>query len=145
MSARGWLAVALMLFAPLAGATCTLQTPMIALGTYDPLNPAPPPVLVAIQATCTESTAISVSAGKGSSGSFAERTVRMGVEAVRYNLFIGTTDTTIWGDGTPATGVVAQIVNPDEVVQLVGNARIYPGQSPLPGFYSDTLIFTATF
>ena len=129
-------------FAAPAQASCSFQLSPIALGSYEPLSYAPPPVLVSVGVLCTQSSDITVSVGKGYSMDYTERTLRMGANTVRYNLFVGTNDLSVWGDGT---ATISASVPEGEIIQLIGNARIYPGQSPLPGYYSDTLIFTISF
>lgn len=145
---RWFLSVALLAaasFAAPAQASCSFQLSPIALGSYDPLSHAPPPVLVSVGVSCTQSSDIIVSVGKGYSMDYTERTLRMGANTVRYNLFVGTNDLSVWGDGTANTSTISASVPAGEIIQLIGNARIYPGQSPLPGYYSDSLTFTISF
>lgn len=124
---------------------CTLQTPMVALGAYNPLEAIPAPVVVSVQVTCPAPTTVAVSVSKGNGGTYDKRVLTRGTQRVYYNLYLGTNQSTLWGDGTQNTGVIQKAVEANTPTPFTGNAQLYPSQSPEPGVYTDTLVFTATF
>lgn len=126
----------------MAQAACTLETPTVVLAPYNALGPAPNPTNVSFSLACTENAVVKIQASAGNSANLLGRQLRQGSNAIAYNLYVGSTGTTIWGNGTSNTGVVTANVGANGSVQVVGNVRVPGSQNPLPGMYSDVLMFT---
>ncbi len=92
-----------------------------------------------------------VDLSQGSSGNFAQRTMRFGNSELLYNLFNSATYTQIWGNGTGGSVRVAYslLVNPGNFQVNIMDHPIYgriPAQQPVDtGLYSDTILVTLTF
>lgn len=145
---------ALLLAAPAVHAAqrCTIEAPSLSFGEYEPGTGEPLDTVGAVSVRCTGSPAssIRITLSGGASGQPAARELRAGLEALAYNLYLDAARTRIWGDGTAGTEwvVVAppatQGSRPREADVSV-HGRIFPGQDPAPGGYSDALVLTVEF
>lgn len=117
----------------------------IAFGAYDPFSAAPADSTGTLSWRCPPGQGTPrILLGTGSSGTFAWRELRQGVEALRYNLFLDAARTQVWGDGSGGT-----FVGPDRVRgggggvrQTTVYARIPAGQDPRVGTYTDVVVVT---
>lgn len=79
----------------------------------------------------------------GSSGSYAERQLRAGERALRYNLYLDPARSIVWGDGTGGTGVRSEsVLVPglgSTVLEYPVYGRIVQGQRSAVGRYADDI------
>ncbi len=88
---------------------------------------------------------ITLSAGNGT---FANRQLKLGTNAVSYNIYSDSGYTKIWGDGSSGTSTVT-----DGYLLAIGSTtKKYPAYGSIPGgqnkpagTYSDTLTVTITY
>ena len=93
---------------------------------------------------------VQVKLSTGSSGTFANRTMRNGVRNLSYNLYTNAAATQIFGDGTGGSQTVSvpinfTIISPPgpEVTGKVTVFAVLPAQATPPvGVYSDTIVVT---
>ena len=84
----------------------------------------------------------------GSSNSVAQRTMQSGSEILRYNVYVNSVRTTVWGDTDPLK-VSGSVKLTNARPQITNNHAAY-GRAPAAqdvraGAYADTLILTMTF
>lgn len=93
---------------------------------------------------------IALSVGNGSGATFARRKMTSSLNAantLEYGLYRDSTRNEVWGDGTGGS-VLACDVKCDAAsvpVTTTVYARIFGGQSPAAGSYSDTIVVTLMF
>jgi spore coat protein U-like protein len=87
----------------------------------------------------------SVALSKGG-GTYAQRVMANGADALKYNLYADSMHMTVWGDGTDGTvtqsltGIITLGSTNYTVFGLVG-----AGQYPTPGTYSDSITVMVNF
>lgn len=111
----------------------------VAFGTYDVFDPAPRDATARIRLVCPQGPSPQIVISKGSSPTYAARTMTSGTDVLRYNLYLDPSHQVVWGDGTDGSST---FVAPHGNVQATVYARIPPGQDVAPGAYSDTLVVT---
>lgn len=131
--------------AGVAQAACSLETAPIVLAPYNALGPAPTPTNVSFSLKCTANTVVRIQASAGNSGSLFGRRLLQGGNAIAYNLYVGSTGTTVWGDGTSSSSTISASAAANTPLQIVGNIRLGVGQNPPPGVYTDVLMFTVIY
>ena len=91
----------------------------------------------------------SVLMGPGSSGDQANRTMFSGpTNTLSYNIYQNAARTLIWGDGTPPTVTQSGIRNNNGRPSWFFYpyfGRLFAGQSPNSGFYTDSIVTTVLF
>jgi spore coat protein U-like protein len=155
---RNILFAGLMLAAvPAQGATCSVTSlPTLNFGSYNPFSVTNLDITTTATITCTstrrsgEGVTTTTSLTRGGAPSFSPRQMRSGVtNTLNYNLYTTTARTTIFGDGSAGTATHSASGTASRTVPLVINdnifGRIFAGQDPNVGTYSDTLIYTVTF
>ena len=89
-----------------------------------------------------------VTLSKGSSNSYASRTMQLGASNLNYNLYLNTQNTVIFGDGTGGSSVWGPY-GPTVLTLGSVNIPIYgliPARQNVPaGIYTDTIIVTVAF
>ena len=139
-----WLVVAvLMTIASRAwsGTTCTVASPGVVFGSYDPFSAVALDITGTITVTCNTSAPSTISLSPGG-GTYASRKMTSGAHTLNYNLYTTTTRTIVWGDGTAGTSTVA--ANGTIVAKTV-YGRIPALQNAFVGSYSDTITVTIAF
>ena len=142
--------VAVLLLWGLAGraeAACTISTTAVSFGTYDVFNGSATTSTGTITYKCGNADHnITITVSTGSSGTFANRTMKKGAESLTYNLYRDAAFATVWGDGSGTTGTY-QINNPPNNlnVNLTVYGRVLALQDVSAGSYSDTVIATVNF
>jgi spore coat protein U-like protein len=155
-----WFAFCLCISQCEAGVSCTFIFPtLINFGNYNPTSPVAATATGTIQFHCTGSNRggtgqqiqITLNPGVNSGGSFNPRDM-MGpapTDLLAYNLYLDSTDTTIWGDGTQGTSVYTYNYTPGNTGNIT--ATIYGQLFPLqnvpasPSPYTDSITVTATY
>jgi len=140
----------MMLGAPKAEAACTVTATAVAFGSYDVYAAGPTDSTGTIIYRCSASDHdIRIAISAGTSGTFANRTLKTGSENLLYNLFYGGF-TQVWGDGTSSTITVpGSIMFTGSQTSRSTNHSIYgrapAQQSVRSGSYNDTIVVTITF
>lgn len=122
-------------------ATCTVSITNAAFAAYDVFakTKATSTGKVKVKCNLIASYTIALSAG---SGTFTSRVMASGSYQLAYNLFIDSSHTTIWGDGTSGTSTVS-------ATSLGATYSVYamiPALQNVPvGSYSDTITVTVTY
>lgn len=93
--------------------------------------------------SCDSPTNVEVGLSTGSSGSHANRTMSSAGSEMRYNLYVDSGRTAVWGDGTGGSSTVAVNAGASENVTVYG--RIAPDQNLPAGAYSDMIVVTVTY
>jgi spore coat protein U-like protein len=95
-----------------AAVTCTVSTPGLAFGSYDVFAAGATSGNGTLNITCSldptdqgaqKLVPYVISLSTGSSGSFVQRTMKSGTNALGYNLYTSNTYSVVWGDGTGST------------------------------------------
>lgn len=146
-----FLAVILLLCADTVFAiNCRIRLTPLSFGTYIPLAPAPVDVIGQLNVRCGgQPGTFAVLMGPGISGNYSVRTLTAGgADLLNYNIYIDPARSQIWGDGTPPTFTVTGSRNrrgrPTRYSYPV-YGRIFAGQAPNEGTYTDNLLTTVLF
>lgn len=133
--------------------SCNVSASGVSFGPYDPSYSQPKTATGTVTLSCTvtllgllESWTISLS--PGSSASYTNRSLVNGASTLRYNLFTSSSYSTVWGNGSGATGVISETVllvvgNSTHVYTVYG--RIPPLQDVRKGNYSDSILVTVNY
>jgi spore coat protein U-like protein len=135
---------------------CTTTATSIAFGIYNPLNTVGTASTGTISVTCTATgsgtTNITVTASlsTGMSGSYTTRTMRSGVNALDYNIYLSPAYTQVFGNGTGGSYTVSE--GPITISAGQGGSGsgtmygyIPPLQNAVPGAYADVITLTVTY
>lgn len=135
-----------------AALSCTVSASATHFGTYSPFDPVALDGAGNVQVTCGNLVNILVSytvaLSTGSSGSHAARRMSNGPHLLTYNLYTNAGRSTVWGDGSGGSSVVAE----SYLLLLLSDQRSYPvyaripaGQNVAPGSYADTIVITVNY
>lgn len=139
---RCLVAVVLMTIASRAwSATCTVTSPGVSFGSYNPFSAVALDITGTITVTCNISAPSTISLSTGG-GTYVSRRMISGAHTLNYNLYTTTTRTTVWGDGTSGTSTVA--ANGTTVSKTV-YGRISALQNAFVGNYNDAITVTIVF
>jgi spore coat protein U-like protein len=99
-----------------------------------------------ITATCSPTVpyTIALGAGAGTGATVAVRRLMNGTNTLNYALYTNAARTTLWGDNSNGTTVVAGIGN-GAAQPITVYGRIPTGQAPVPGAYADSVTVTLNF
>jgi spore coat protein U-like protein len=134
-----------------AARSCTITSTSITFSTYDSLSATALASTGTLGFSCTSGVAsainFTVSLATGSSGSYATRTLKSGVNILDYNLYTTVSHTTIWGDATAGTATVtgSYSANNAPPVDVTVYALIPARQNVIAGSYTDSITATVTF
>jgi spore coat protein U-like protein len=139
---------ALLIAVSAAEAACTITTTAVSFGSYNVFAGSADDGTGQITYRCTgpRPPLVTIHLDKGGSPSFTPRQMRKGSEALNYNLYLDSTRSTIWGDGTGGTQVYSQANPPNGrniVLSVFG--RIPASQDVSAGTYSATVTATIFF
>jgi spore coat protein U domain-containing protein, fimbrial subunit CupE1/2/3/6 len=124
-------------------AKCTVSTSGINFGTYDVFSTVNDDITGTITVNCTNKSPYTLSLSSGS-GTYASRTLKSGIHALAYNLFVDPTRLTIWGDGSAGTSTASGMgTGTNSNTPIYG--RIPARQNVFTGTYSDVVTVTVTF
>jgi spore coat protein U-like protein len=135
--------------------TCTVAASGIAFGTYNPLNTTGDSAVGSWTVTCnaigsgSATVAGTLTLSTGSSGTYANRTLKSGINSLRYNIYLTPSYAQVIGDGSAGTYAPSDsgTVTAGQVYQVAGNMYGYmpPLQDVPPGSYADSIIVTVTY
>lgn len=164
-SLKSLIAVALIATAGAAGAATTTTTFSVtasvanncrfssagnmAFGTYDPLSGTALDQTSTITYNCTKNTpyTLALSVGTGAGATFAVRKMTNGANTLNYSLYTDAARTTVWGDGTAGTSMVAAPAAAGLLtnINVTVYGRIPTAQDVAAVAYTDTITATLTF
>lgn len=124
-------------------AQCELSVPSMGALRYNTFDTIDQVILMSGTVSCTLPTNVRIQASKGSSNTFNQRTFASGQNRLNYNLYLGTSETYVWGDGSSGSSEMGLSANANTLI--TANVRIPAKQNPPVGVYSDTLVFTLIF
>ena len=139
---------ALLIAVSAAEAACTITTTAVSFGSYNGFAGSADDGTGQITYRCTgpRPPLVTIHLDKGGSPSFTPRQMRKGSEALNYNLYLDSTRSTIWGDGTGGTQVYSQANPPNgRNILLSVFGRIPASQDVSAGAYSATVTATIFF
>lgn len=142
------LAIGALVAAP--ASACTISSPGVAFGAYNPRATGNDDATGTISLDCAPSvTAPVVQLAAGLSGIFSTRRMTSGSWQLNYNLFTNSARSIIWGTGIG--GSVSQTLSGGTVsggrrrFSRTVYGRIPPSQNVGAGSYSDTITLTVIF
>ncbi len=139
---------ALLIAVSAAEAACTITTTAVSFGSYNVFAGSADDGTGQITYRCTgpRPPLVHTRYRKLVNRGFTPRQMRKGSEALNYNLYLDSTRSTIWGDGTGGTQVYSQANPPNGrniVLSVFG--RIPASQDVSAGTYSATVTATIFF
>ncbi|MGH7702244.1 MAG: Csu type fimbrial protein [Gemmatimonadales bacterium] len=141
-------AVAALIGSSGAEAACTITTTAVNFGTYNVFAASPDDATGQITYRCTapRPPLVQIHLDKGGAPTFNPRQMRQGSEILNFNLYLDSTRSTIWGDGTGGTQAYTR-VNPPANSNINVNVfgRIPVGQDVSAGSYTATVTATIFF
>ena len=137
-------------FAPRADAlTCTFSSVTgVNFGSYDVFSASPTKATGSITYSCRTISGVHfmvMNLSTGSSGTFANRTLRSGGNVLNYNLYPDAANSQVWGDGNGTTYQFSIDPVDRNVHTLTVYGTIPPGQNVGVGSYTDTITVTMNF
>jgi spore coat protein U-like protein len=139
---------ALLIAVSAAEAACTITTTAVSFGSYNVFAGSADDATGQITYRCTNPRPplVTIHLDKGGSPSFSPRQMRRASETLNYNLYLDSTRSTIWGDGTGGTQRYSR-ANPPifQNVNVSVFGRIPAGQDVSAGTYSATVTATIFF
>lgn len=126
---------------------CQISATDHAFGTYDPTSSVATDSTSDVTVKCLLAgtlveTSYTITLSTGASGNYSERTLESASDVLGYNLYVDSTRTTIWGDGSGDSATVSNTAQ-KETHTVYG--RLFAGQYVAAGSYSDTIIATVQF
>lgn len=148
-----WLLLALgALAAPAVHAqigSCTVSASGVVYGTYTPLQAGPLASNGSINIACsaiTHHTTITIDLTTGASGSYLNRTLTSGANALKYNLYLDAANTQIWGNGTGGSVEASAVIRRRApTVTLTVYGAVAASQDPAPGGYTDNITVSVNY
>ena len=133
--------------APRTAESCRLNTRPLDFGAYEDGSPAAVLTTATIDLVCRgigEATAAIVTAGpSANTGTYQNRALRNGDSYLRYQVYINSARTIVWGDGTQDTQPVV-VPGPATNRSFTVYGGMGNSQSGEVGRYSDVLRITVT-
>ena len=140
-----------MLVSTVVEAACTVSANSLSFGSYRPgLGGVSANTILSLHCTKGAPFTVALDAGSGG-GSVAQRQMSFGAYKLQYNLYTSARHTTVWGDGTIGSAVVAGIgkglANGAAITETVYGQLPDSGanQDLPPGFYTDTIRVTVSY
>ena len=130
-----------------AEAACTISTTAVSFGSYNVFSASPNDATGQVTFRCSPPLPplVTIQLDKGGASSFNPRQMRKGSETLNYNLYLDSTRSTIWGDGTGGTQAYTQSNPPASSQNANIYGRIPAGQDVSAGTYSATVTATIFF
>lgn len=145
-------------FLPLqaGAASCTITSPTLNFGSYDPLAATSHDSTAVVNVSCTRTVTPServnytLTSSIGGGPAYATRRMLNGAEILNYNIYRNAARTQIWGDGTGGSFAITGSFTLNNATPTRNRnhtiyGRIPPLQDAAAGSYSDALVVTLTF
>ncbi|QNA82842.1 spore coat protein U domain-containing protein [Sphingomonas sp. So64.6b] len=137
--------------APLSLCSCTVSTTGISFGSYIPVDATNNESSGTVRVQCVLLVALAgsytIDLSTGSSGTYAQRTLRNGASILTYNIYVDAARSQILGNGSGGSSRITRnftaLLGVDQTTTVYG--RIPAGQNVPAGSYSDTIIVTVTY
>jgi spore coat protein U-like protein len=130
--------------------TCTVSSPGLAFGIYNPASAANRDATGTLRITCDGgvSAKITLSVGNGVGARYStgrKMTLTSGTRTLTYNVYLNTAHSAVFGDGTDGSGTVQSSSSSTSITRTV-YGRIPGSQTTaLSGSYKDTLVVTIQY
>jgi len=137
-----------LLAAATAEAACTISITPVAFGSYNVFAGSADDATGQITYRCTvlQPPQVRIQLDRGGAPSFNPRQMRQGSETLNYNLYLDSTRSTIWGDGTGGTSTYTRTLPPlNQNINVNVFGRIPAGQDVSAGPYNATVTATIFF
>jgi spore coat protein U-like protein len=137
-----------LLAAATAEAACTINITAVAFGTYNVFSGSADDATGQITYRCTapRPPLVRIELDKGGAPTFNPRQMLRSSETLNYNLYLDSTRSTIWGDGTGGTQTYTRALPPlNQNINVSVYGRIPPGQDVSAGSYTATVTATIFF
>lgn len=144
------IAMGVLLSATSARAECSVESGAIVFPVYDVYGTAPLDAVGSLRYKCSSdqqgiTTTIRIIFDGAVHGGFA-RTMKLGADTLKYNLYLDQGRTVVWGDGSDGTrAYVGACCAVGKFATLNVYARIPPGQDVAGGNYADTVLVRLEF
>ena len=139
--------------------TCSISTAGLAFGNYDVYAAGANNGTATVKVTCsqdpgdqgaTKIVPYSLTLSAGSSGTFTQRTMKGGGDALGYNIYTSNAYTVVWGDGTGSTSIQtgSMLINnghPSVTDTFTAYGQIPALQDVAVANYSDNVTITMSF
>jgi spore coat protein U-like protein len=121
---------------------CTLSSPTLAFGAYDPTSGTPLDVSTTLTVTCTKSTTWAVGLGNGSNFVNPNRRMKDATSGdfLQYELYTDAAHTTVWNGTNTVTGAGTPATQPTIYGRIAISQFVTPAAT-----YSDSVVATITF
>ncbi|NWG39543.1 MAG: spore coat protein U domain-containing protein, partial [Hydrogenophilaceae bacterium] len=136
-------------------ASCSITSPTLNFGSYDPLAGTAKDNTAVLTVSCTRTVLPSevvnytLTSSIGNGPNYATRRMVSGIEILNYNVYRNAARTQIWGNGTGGSFVITGSFNLNNATPRNRNhtlfGRIPQLQDAAAGAYGDTLVVTLTF
>lgn len=149
MLAIGAVCLTLLAHREALGQSCTVSSPGVTFGVYNPMALSPVNATATVTVTCSANSSTNVSyaiqIGPGVGGSFSARSM----SGLRYQLYADGARTQIWGDGTGGTtfvpdGYIFQSQIPVNRTYTI-YAQLPALQTVAPGVYADLVVLMVIY
>ena len=137
-----------MLLAPSAAqaAGCTISTTSIDFGAYNVFSSGPTDSTATMTYRCSGNAAVAISITRGQSDTFNPRIMAKGTEHLGYNLYLDSSQSTVWGETSSGTESYYDSRAPNnKSVTVTVFGRIPAGQDVSAGSYSDSVVAVVLF
>jgi len=131
--------------------TCTVAANPLLFGTYYPGNGALH-ADTTLSVRCSRGAAFTVAMDAGAGGgTLAQRLMAQGAAHLQYNIYTSAARTTVWGDGSVSSAVVAGLGKGLASGQAIAETvyGVLPdsaaNQQLPPGLYTDTVLVTISY
>jgi len=132
-----------------ASAACNVSAGGLNFGGYDPLATSDATSSSTITVACDDSPppTVTIQIGPSQTGLFLPRTMLANnpKKGLNYNFFIDVGGGAVWGDGSAGTSTRSDRVFKNKPWTVTVYGRIFAGQDPAPGIYSDRVQVTIAF
>jgi len=130
-----------------AHAACTVDSSVVAFGSFSPLANDTVDSTGNISVTCLESMSYTIALSTGRSGTYSPRSMADGGNNLEYNLYTNAGYSQIWGDGTGGSSIVGGgptlLGTRDHAIY--GRIPISIQRDAKVGTYSDHITVTITY
>jgi spore coat protein U-like protein len=135
--------------------TCTVTTTSVAFGSFNPLSGTSHDSDGNVAFKCGGVVGLlipyTIAISKGGGTSYTTRRMASGSHYLNYNLYLDTTYSSIWGDGTGGSATTGGTIILDALGLFPAlnhpvHGRVTAGQTTaVPGIYTDSITVTVTY